>query len=432
MTVARATTPQAYYYSALLGFLLLLWGATLIWFDQALHIFFPLQAVLSLMTLMLATLWLVARVLPFSRWELRPKLCQGVWFALLSWLLLLNGLLLYYTGGKVNPLMPLLLAPLILGMLILSTAWFMSLAALAGLAYLSLNQFYVPIMSLQVQSLQAFFAWYLQGALLAYILIIMLLALLVFPLRKRLEMQRAALAKQHAQALQTESLLALASLATASVHRLSTPLNSLTLLHELLAAELHSPQGKNYLLTAKQQLQLCIDALQTLRWQAQNLNHSTAEGQDLTDFLTALRQEFALRHPHSELQLKTANLPASTRLRLDGAFKLALMNLLDNAARHSPHYVCLELEISAHACQWRIRDLGGGLANQNLQTLGEELAEPYHGMGLGILLSRMIIERYQGRLTFSNWQTPNGKGLVAEIDLPASCLIRNQNTSEKE
>ncbi|MBO1923354.1 sensor histidine kinase KdpD [Thiomicrorhabdus sp. 6S3-12] len=410
--------PQQYYYLSLLGFLLLLWGATLLWFHFELQMHFSHLAVGISMALFAATIPVVSWLIPFNTLQQHQRQCQLVWFSLLAWLLLLNSLLLYHTGGTINPLIYLLLAPLVLGMLILSTSWFMSLALLASACYLSLGFFYVPIMSLKVQSLPAFFAWYLHGSMLAFILLVMLLALLIFPLRKRLEAQRSALSQQQNRALQNEYLLSVASLASASVHQLSTPLNTLSLLQDLLKNEITSDQGKAYLQTANQQLSVCINALHSLRNKAEEVSQPANAGIEIGALLKDLRQEFALLHPQSELQTSTDI--ASGLLYVDAAFKLAIMNLLDNAARYSPDFI--RLKVSKHAGGWtlRVEDQGGGLVQNDLETLGQGLMEEYHGTGMGVFLSRMIIERFGGSLNFRNGEIEGQPGLIAEVSLPIS------------
>ena len=418
--ISKRLPAQQYYYLALVGFLIILWSVTLTWFHFELQMHFSHNSVALVIGLLLATVPAVAWLIPFVRIKRQKRQCQMVWFALLSWLLLLNNALLYYTGGTINPLIHLLLAPLVLGMLILSTQWFMLLAALAAASYLSLSQFYVPIMSLKVQSLPAFFAWHLHGSMLVFILLVMLLSLLIFPLRRRLDAQSNALAQQQNRALQNEYLLAVASIASASVHKLSTPLNSLALLQDLLKNEVKSEQGLSYLDTANKQVLVCIDALQELRNKAEEVSKTADTGVMLKQFLKDLRQEFALLHPQSELQISPIpEQQLKQKLFVDAAFKLAVMNLLDNAARYSPKFVRLQVTWQAHFWQLKIEDQGGGLADEELAYLGKGMVEEHHGIGMGVFLSRMIIERFNGHLSFENQQVEKQPGLVAMILLPS-------------
>ena len=410
--------PQLKYYSNLLILLSSLWVITLTWFYGHLGINFSYPNVgvwLGLMLLTMAVLLIPQAQSWLSRLKIAPN---ALWFSLLAWALLLTTGLLYETGGTINPLVHLLLLPLALGMLILSSGYFMALAVLSAGLYGLVNYIYVPVMSLKVQSLQAFFAWHLHGSMLVFILLVVFLAMFILPLKKRLEQQRNAIEQQRNQALQNEYLLSIASIASASAHQLSTPLNTLKLLESLLAKEIQTPMGEELLKTYREQVQICTQALQGLRKRAEFSQTHAPQGILLADFLETLTQEFALLHPKSVLQSQN-HCTNPVRLTIDESFKLALMNLLDNAARYSPDAIKIEVFCQATHLNFHISDQGGGMSPADLAQLGQQPMDEYHGIGMGVFLSRMIIERFQGKLTFSLLETPV-KGLKANVWLPKS------------
>lgn len=272
--------PELHYLLNLMVFLSLLWTVTLGWFYAKLAIYYALLPVFIWLGLLFLSVLICYFLLYLRRFRL-PRgtaVFNAFWLITLSWVMLLNVGLLYQTGGTINPLIHLLLMPLALGMLILSSMYFMVLAGFAAGFYTLLSYFYVPIMSLKVTSLQAFFAWHLHGSMLVFMLLVLLLATLILPLKKRLEAQRAALDAQRNAALQSEYLLSIASIASASAHQLSTPLNTLALLEPLLRHEVHSPLGKAYLQTFSEQVQVCHQALQGLRKRANYGQHPLQEG----------------------------------------------------------------------------------------------------------------------------------------------------------
>lgn len=419
--------PELKYVMALITTLSLLWGFTLSWFHFQLAMHFDIVAVMVWLGLLLftliATVFLAFTLPDANQTRLQPH-TDTIGFVLLSWILLINAGLLYETGGTINPLIHFLLLPIALGMLILSTRWFLALAGIAGLLYSLLTQYYVPLLSLKVTSLQAFFAWYLHGSMLVFLGLVLLLAILIFPLKRRLEAQKSALNQQQQRALQNETLLSVGSLASASVHQLSTPLNTLFLLKDLLKNEVHSPTGKAQLKTLSEQIEVCNQVLQTLRERADQANQRPNLAFSATQLLSELKQEFALMHPKSQLVIQNT-LAVDPTIEVDTSFKIALMNLLDNAARLSPDAVQIRLEQADSELYFRIQDEGGGLPEARLKTLGQQLQQNYHGIGMGVFLSRMIIERFGGRLSFQNIRTNDKNGLMAIITLPTAPLIRN-------
>lgn len=408
------------YLFGLVSALLVIWLVFLAGFHYYLQIHFSALPVLTLMGLMLITLlslkWPKTLSLKLVNKKNNPSLST---FLILAWLLFLNTLLLYFTGGKINPLSHLLLLPLVFAMLLLPARLFIVLALMASMAYVALNYLYVPIMSLKAQSLQAFFSWHLHGSMLVFMLLVLILALVIWPLKLRLEQQNNLLEQKRNQALQQEYLLATASLAAASVHKLSTPLNSLQLLKDMLAAEVSSQQGKDYLAMAGEQIEVCVDSLQILRDKASLAAAKRLEGIKLDELLSELRQEFALLHPKSELIIEsTKEDKIHCVLNVDPTFKLAILNLCDNGARYSPDY--LKLQVTQQQQQWvfSLTDQGGGLDKQQLNNLGQQQVEDADGMGMGVFISRMIIERFAGQLEFENTLVEGKKGLKITLNLP--------------
>lgn len=423
---------QIRYFTSMVLFLSITWLVTLGWFIGHLQMQLAMGWVFTSYALLLLTL--LASFFLMNREQTglsaEPK-NNGFWMLMLMWVMLLNSALLYQTGGTINPLIHLLLLPLALGMLLLSPPFFMSLAVFSALLYLLLNYYYVPIMSLKVQSLQAFFAWHLHGSMLVFMLLVLFLALFILPMKSRLDKQQRILEQQQRNALESEYLLSVASIASASAHQLSTPLNTLTFLQDLLQSEVSSEAGKDYLRTMQEQLQVCTQALQNLRLRADYANKTQTQNIPLQLFFKDLKQEFALLHPRSSLQLEgdTETL-ANHSINADPSLKLALMNLLDNAARYSPDFIQLQWQLPSNgkALHLTIRDQGGGLNTEQLENLGKAPAESKHGLGMGVFLSRMILNRFHGEIVFANYEEGQQSGLEIKIRI-TDIIQKSKETS---
>lgn len=406
--------PELRYFLVMLLSLIVLWSAVLSWFIWNLEIHLDYLMVFGWLGLLIFTLVVVS----VSKWSFKSASysSQSTWLVLLCWTLILNAGLLYETGGTINPLIHLLLLPLVLAMWVLASRQFIALAVFTAFLYFLLSLFYVPLMSMKVTSLPAFFAWYLHGSMWVFMLIVFMLAVWILPLKSSLEKKKQTINQQYQRALQNEYMLSVTSMASASVHYLSTPLNSLVLLHELLENEVTTPDGKNYLSSANAQLNRCIEELHSLRAKAEEATTPNKAGLLLKNLVNQLYKEFALLHPKSELDIEF-KVPNGEVVG-DVSLKLALLNLLDNAARYSPGCVRFRIEENTNKWLFVIEDQGGGLSTHELSQLGEVLVEDYHGIGMGVLLSRMMIERFDGELKFENAMIDGIKGLRVYISLP--------------
>jgi len=101
---------------------------------------------------------------------------------------------------------------------------------------------------------------------------------------------------------------------------------------------------------------------------------------------------------------------------------IAFRNLFDNAIRYSPNLGSIHVEIGRHEQQIKmsIEDTGNGVDDEVLLRLGQRffrvLGTQQQGSGLGISITRKIIELHNGTLHFMHAEQG---GLRAEIILPS-------------
>jgi len=118
--------------------------------------------------------------------------------------------------------------------------------------------------------------------------------------------------------------------------------------------------------------------------------------------------------------------PASWRARLDGDRFLQIMaNLLSNAIKHTPRgaRVYVEPVLEAHWLRVRVRDEGPGVDPAFRPRMFEKFSQadasdrrPQGGTGLGLYLTRVLVERMSGRILVE--ETPVGQGAVFEVKFP--------------
>ena len=107
-------------------------------------------------------------------------------------------------------------------------------------------------------------------------------------------------------------------------------------------------------------------------------------------------------------------------IRVERTLGQMLVNLLNNAADASPATIDVCGRWTDSALRFTIRDYGPGLSPEVAEKVGTPFFTTKAGMGLGLYLSRIILERFGGAVSLKNH--PHG-GTVAAIRLPLKSLI---------
>jgi PAS domain S-box-containing protein len=217
-------------------------------------------------------------------------------------------------------------------------------------------------------------------------------------------------------------------------HELRTPLSainmSLRLLHDKRIGELSSEQEK--LVDAiKQEVKRLLRIVQEL------LDLSRAEkGSELWKFeltspeaiVDAAITPMLLQVEQKDIRLDVQIEPRLPSFKAD-VNKLAwvLINLLSNAIRHTEHggKVSLSVKRDENVVKFSVRDNGSGIEPQYLsrifekffQTPSSALRDAHRGAGLGLAISKEIIEAHGGRI----WaESEVGKGSLFSFTLPTT------------
>lgn len=106
-----------------------------------------------------------------------------------------------------------------------------------------------------------------------------------------------------------------------------------------------------------------------------------------------------------------------------------LVNLLTNAIKYSPKAdeIILGCEVSGTFVRFSVRDKGIGIPEDKLEYLFErfyriqETAPHFQGMGLGLYISKQIIERHAGRI----WaESKKGEGSAFHFEIPVKSEVK--------
>jgi len=143
---------------------------------------------------------------------------------------------------------------------------------------------------------------------------------------------------------------------------------------------------------------------------------------DLAAVVGETVETFRRAHPSSAVSVELPAGPLPITID-DARIHQVLLNLLENAARYSPEGAPIDVAVSLPrpaALRVTVRDRGPGIAAAEQQRIFErfvrgEAAEGKGGLGIGLYLCRMIVERHAGAIGVVSTV---GDGASFWIDLP--------------
>lgn len=147
-----------------------------------------------------------------------------------------------------------------------------------------------------------------------------------------------------------------------------------------------------------------------------------------------VNQPFAMQHGVSLVQTPMANSDVTT-LGDHDKLQQVLTNLISNAIKFSPtnSTVTVEIKRDVDSIRIAIQDEGPGIpedfSNKIFQRFSRASDSPTHhvgGSGLGLYISKAIIEHHNGRIDFAN--NPN-KGATFYVVLPATPKTNSANVT---
>jgi len=325
--------------------------------------------------------------------------------------------LLYFTGGASNPFITLLLVPIALSAAALSVRALLVVAFIAGLAYLALLHWYVPLPPLHGHS---GFPLHVAGMAVNFLITALLLGFFINRLARALRLQQTEMQRVRERALRDEGIMAIATQAAGAAHELNTPLSTMrTLLPELRREHPDDGPLAEDLALLESQVERCRLILREMVAVGKAQLSQEPEQLSVTQFIHDCLERFQLLRPEAELSVELdQNTPAATMLRSPPGLRHALLNLLNNAADASAsrdsQVVELLVSCDANWLQLRVRDHGPGFnATGAPAVLGN--TQKQTGLGLGLALAEATTERLNGQLTTRN--TGQGAEMCLRIPL---------------
>jgi two-component system, sensor histidine kinase RegB len=352
-------------------------------------------------------------------------------FAVLAFDVLQLAGLLYLTGGMTNPFAILVIVPAIISATSLPMRLTAALAAIVSICIILLAFFHMPLPWYDGLQLATPFVL-VAGTLASVMASLIFTSIYVWRVAEEARLLAGALAATELVLQREQHINTLDGLAAAAAHELGTPLATIMLVAKELDIAMRAGDAhKEDIELIRSQAARCREILQRLS------NRSIDSENHLTQLpVTSLIEEVVDPHRNFGVVIETL---AGTRsgvepiLRRNPGITYGLGNLVENAVDFAKGSVFIESGWSAGEFVIRILDDGPGFPPDILDRIGEPYAQSRFrherkgggGLGLGLFISKTLLERSGAALRFSNSGKPN-EGALIRISWPRKLLDTGQ------
>ena len=327
------------------------------------------------------------------------------------------GFLLFLTGGVINPFSILILAPVITSASYLPALMTVILSTISIIIIILLNFYFIPL------NLGAEFYLpriYNFGLVSSLIITVIFIAIYVYLFASSSRNISNALSVSKLQILNQKKITEVGSLSAAAAHELGTPLNTIFLILNDLLKEKKLIDDKNIqkdIMLLKSQAERCKEILQKLSKNPLKLKDKFLDKVKITDLININFEKF---NKNKKLNIKKIPIIEEPEIIFKDEIMYALGNIIQNAIFHSKEFVTVELNYFKSNVKIIITDDGSGFSKDIIDKLGEPyISKNTAGMGLGIFISKNLIENMGGKLNLYNSKEENA---VVEIVFDNSIL----------
>ena len=327
------------------------------------------------------------------------------------------GVLLFLTGGIINPFSILILAPVITSASYLPALLTVILSFISIIIIILLNFYFIP---LNLGNTFNFPEIYNFGLVISLIITVIFIAIYAYIFASSSRKISNALSVSKMQILNQKKITEVGSLSAATAHELGTPLNTIFLIINDLLRDSKIKEDQNiikdiYLL--KSQAERCKEILQKLSKNPLKLKDKFLERVKISDLIKINFDKF---NKNKKLEIIKNNSQIEPEIIFKDEIMYALGNIIQNAVLYSNKLVFVNLTYGNDLTSIKISDDGPGYSKDIFDKLGEPyISKNNNGMGLGIFISKNLIENMGGKIEFYNSEVNNA---VVEISFNNSIL----------
>ena len=229
----------------------------------------------------------------------------------------------------------------------------------------------------------------------------------------------------------TEQLATAGRLAATVAHEINNPLEAVTNLVYLSQQSTSlDDASREYLNTASDELRRAAQIVrQTLGFYRENSAPKDSDvGEIVSEVLLLYRRNFMAK----EIRIASEIAPGAIACVVPGEIRQVVANLITNAIDASSAHgeIGVEVKTRGDSVSVRVSDKGTGISQENLGHLFEAFftTKKDLGTGLGLWVSRGLIEKHNGTLTVETSTSQSDHGTTFTILLPLECATVNPAT----
>lgn len=345
------------------------------------------------------------------------------WIIVLVLLLdiILLTILLYVTGGVINPFVFLYLVNIVLGAIVLHERWPWLISIITFFCYGLLFYFPPPVINdfsgaSKIRDLAGFppiggitgsFQLHLQGMWIAFVITSLFIVFFVSKIKKALAEHRITLLTLEKERIRNEKLSSLATLAAGAAHELSTPLSTVAVISNEMIHTLEEKSNRGELLDDAQLIRKQIADCKEILYQmaagaGEHLgeeNRRCSVEEVVENILKDLNEEQRQRiRVTIERGIPAINIPFRSLCRTVKGLLINGIEASENGAEVSMHWF-----VSSDMMYIKVVDQGIGI-QENKKT---DVTEPFFttkesGLGLGLFLAKTLADQFRGTLEITS------------------------------
>ena len=328
--------------------------------------------------------------------------------------------LLFLTGGAANPFVALYLLQVVLGAVLLAPVYAWALIAITSLCFAGLGLHSQPL-NLPPAREDSLLSLYLQGSLICFVLMAVLLVLFVTRISQNLRERDASVAAMRQQNAEHDHIVRMGLLASGAAHELGTPLASLSVIlsdWKRMPALTQDPDLVQDMTVMRAEVERCKAIVTGILMSAGEARGQAPERTTLRAFVADVVASWSGDGVAVQIRDELAQNPS---IIADPALRQVLGVLFDNAVEAGARRIAVTTTRTDDTLGIAVRDDGPGFPDVILQAWGKPYnsTKPRAGAGLGLFLLMNVIRSLGGRVEASN---PPAGGAEVRLTLPLSAL----------
>ncbi len=329
-------------------------------------------------------------------------------------------LLLYLTGGVVNPFSIFLLIPSVFASsnLKIKTNLFLISVTLISIIFLTFFSLDLPKPLNDHFHVSQYYYYAIPTGLIVALLFLNYFAL-VFG--KESNLRKEALNKLQELVSKEHELFSLGSQAAAAAHSLGTPLSTIKIISQDLLEQLNNNKNiKKDIELLVSQVERCNDILKRLSINAKIEDDFLGKDISLYDYIKEIVNSFK-EISNNKFNINFEQNTNSIVIKKSIEIVYGIRNFLGNANKYAKNNIYITIKSDSETSEITIEDDGPGFSKDILNKIGEpyikstrEADKKKSGLGLGIFIGKTLLEKNYAKILFRNSETRGGAEIKIE------------------